>query len=59
MSQMIDVGSESRKDVNKTHISDICSSFFIMSISLGEFIGPILVSQLLDNFSWKTSCIIM
>ena len=44
MSQMIDIGSESRKDANKTHISDMCSSFFIMSISLGEFIGPILVS---------------
>ena len=33
-----------RKDVNKEFIYDICSCLFIISISLGEFFGPIIAS---------------
>ena len=59
MGQMINYATKLRPDVYINQITDLCSGTFVIAISLGEFFGPILSSQLLNNLSWSSSCLVM
>jgi hypothetical protein len=58
----INPGYEHNLVINKINnnkqikVTDLCSGSFIIFISLGDFMGPIIVTQLLERYSWPMSC---